>query len=266
MLAALRELAQAAGNEILTVYRRAEIAVQLKADRTPVTEADHRANSVIEAGLKKLDGSLPTLTEESRQSPWEVRKEWQTFWLVDPMDGTKEFLGKNGQFTVNIALIDRGVPVLGVVWAPVSEVMYYAQRGQGAHKVSQGREEAIATRKARKDCLTLVASRSHAGAQIEQLQRRYSPERSIGMGSSLKLCLIAEGSADLYLRDRPTMEWDTGAAHAVVREAGGAVEAWNGSEPSGELRYNKENLKNPQFLVRGDPQFAVYLDPSDHQD
>ena len=259
MLDAIKALARQAGDEILRVYSGETMEVALKADQSPVTEADRRADAVIVNGLQAMNPDIPRLTEESAQEPFEKRKEWERFWLVDPLDGTKEFIKKSGQFTVNIALIEAGKPVLGVVWAPAIELCYWGAQGQGAFKSSGGKTIPIRTRKADPDKLAMVASKDHAGPQVEALKKRFPGCQLKSMGSSLKLCLVAEGDADLYLRDGPTMEWDTGAAQAVVMEAGGVVLKWDGEREGEALRYNKENLLNPQFLVKGDASFPVIL-------
>ncbi len=252
-------IAKAAGVAILEVYRREDQGVSLKADKSPVTEADRKADAIIIDGLKQLSETFPILTEESSECGYEERRDWETFWLVDPLDGTKEFLKGTGQFTVNIALIQAGKPILGVVWAPVIERLYWAAKGSGAHRVLEGKEERISTRVARPESMEIVASQDHSGPQVTALRNQYPGCGLKSMGSSLKLCLVAEGSADLYLRDGPTMEWDTGAAHSVVTEAGGTVKEWLGTQAGTGLAYNKENLLNPAFLVQGDAGLNVVL-------
>ena len=259
MIEDVKTLAKAAGEAILEVYRRDAFDVSLKDDKSPVTEADKRADQVIVDGLKQVDPSIPFLTEESSQTSYDERSKWERFWLVDPLDGTKEFLKKTGQFTVNIALIEQGKPVLGVVWAPVIEWLYWGTREGGAFKRAEGKETAIRTREPNLASMALVASKDHAGPQVQALKEKYPGCELKSMGSSLKLCLVAEGEADLYLRDGPTMEWDTGAADAIVRAAGGVVERWDGSRGSGLLEYNKQELLNPKFLVKGDPKLEVVL-------
>ena len=259
MIEEIKELAKHAGDVILEVYREHDPSVSLKDDRSPVTEADKRADKVILEGLQRISPDIPTLTEESAQAPYLERKAWNTFWLVDPLDGTKEFIKKTGQFTVNIALIEKGVPIMGVVWAPAIELLFWSEGGKGAYRSDASGERAIKARKAVTERLSLVASKDHAGPQVEALKAKYRDSELKSMGSSLKLCLVASGEADLYLRDAPTMEWDTGAAHAIVKEAGGVVQVWDGKRGAEELVYNKENLRNPQFLVKGDPGFDVNL-------
>ena len=259
MLEDVKALALKAGEAILEVYRSEDLGVSTKEDKSPLTEADKRADAIIVEGLKSLTPNLPRLTEESAKESYENRRSWETFWLVDPLDGTKEFIKRTGQFTVNIALIENGTPVMGVVWAPDIEVLYWAEKGKGAYKSDKNGEYGVKTRRAPSERLSVVASKDHAGPQVEALKSQFPGCELKSMGSSLKLCLVGEGEADLYLRDAPTMEWDTGAAHAIVKEAGGLVQVWNGSEGVDELVYNKENLRNPQFLVKGDPGLEVRL-------
>ena len=252
-------IAEAAGTAILEVYRSGELGITQKDDESPLTLADQRADQIIVQGLQALTPSIPILTEESAQEEYGVRKGWETFWLVDPLDGTKEFIKRTGQFTVNIALITRGKPVLGVVYAPAIKLLYRAEQGEGAYRRDQNGERAVTSRQANRDDLSIVASRDHAGPQVESLKESFPGCGLKSMGSSLKLCLVAEGEADLYLRDGPTMEWDTGAAQAIVEEAGGSVTEWLGTTGGDPLRYNKEVLRNPPFLVKGDQGLEVKL-------
>lgn len=253
LLPAVREIARKAGAAIMDVYESDDFDVQAKADDSPLTRADLASNEVIVSGLRQLDPSIPVLSEESRKAPYSERVGWTRYWLVDPMDGTKEFVKRSGEFTVNIALVDEdGVPVLGVVYAPVLDRMYYAARGHGAYR-QDGADEPEAIRVAAYDGekLRVVASKSHAGAALGRFLERLGDYEVVSMGSSLKLCLVAEGAAHLYPRLGPTMEWDTGAAHAIVSEAGGRVTDLNDHS----LAYNKEDLLNPFFMVAGDPPF-----------
>ncbi|MDP1593548.1 MAG: 3'(2'),5'-bisphosphate nucleotidase CysQ [Gallionella sp.] len=236
-----------AGQAIMEIYADPANAVMTKSDNSPLTQADLAADRVISAGLKALALDWPILSEESAQIAYENRSDWQRFWLVDPLDGTKEFIKRNGEFTVNIALIENGEPVLGVVYAPVLDVCYFAARGVGAF-VRRGVAEAQAIRVKEHvpgEPVKIVASRSHADERTAALLRKLGDYQCISMGSSLKLCLIAEGEAHFYPRLGPTMEWDTAAAHAVVKYAGGRVCNLNGIE----LCYNKMDLHNPEFLV-----------------
>lgn len=249
-------LACKAGEAILKIYSRDDFGVTYKEADQPLTLADKAANEVILAGLAGLTPEAPILSEESRSVPFEERKSWGRFWLVDPLDGTKEFIKRNGEFTVNIALIEGGQAVLGVVHAPVLGVTYYGGRAFGAFKVKDGKTERITVADYTKSpALKCVGSRSHAGADLEGFVKRLVASgvnaEFVSMGSSLKLCLVAEGAAHLYPRLGPTMEWDIGAAQAVVEAAGGSVTDINGAR----LRYNKEDLLNPYFAVAGSPPF-----------
>lgn len=240
-------IAVKAGQAIMEIYADPANVVMTKADDSPLTQADLAADKVIKAGLENLQSGWPVLSEESAEIPYETRKNWPCFWLVDPLDGTKEFIKRNGEFTVNIALIENGEPVLGVVYAPVLDVCYFAARGVGAF-IKRGAEasQPVGAKAALPgEVLKIVASRSHADERTAALLAKLGEYECISMGSSLKLCLVAEGAAHLYPRLGPTMEWDTAAAHAVVTCAGGRVCDWVGAE----LSYNKPDLHNPEFLV-----------------
>jgi 3'(2'), 5'-bisphosphate nucleotidase len=240
-------LALQAGEAIMAVYRSGEAGTTSKADDSPLTLADLASHRTIVAGLKKLTPDLPILSEEAADIPYAERKQWTSYWLVDPLDGTKEFIKRNGEFTVNIALIQNGIPVMGVVYAPVLETCYYAAKGTGAF-VQRGNSAArqIGVRLYQAgQTIRVVASRSHSDARTAALLDKLGDHESVSMGSSLKFCLVAEGEAHFYPRLGPTMEWDTAAAHAVVNEAGGIV-----CDAAGrELRYNKQDLHNPEFFV-----------------
>ncbi len=240
-------LAHRAGEAIMVVYRSGEAGTTSKADDSPLTLADLASHRIIVAGLKTLTPDVPVLSEEAADTPYGERKLWTCYWLVDPLDGTKEFIKRNGEFTVNIALIENGVPVMGVVYAPALDVCYYAARGAGAI-VQRGKSVArpiIVQPHVAGTTIKVVASRSHNDARTEALLDWIGDYESISMGSSLKFCLVAEGEAHFYPRLGPTMEWDTAAAHAVVNEAGGTVCDLAGQE----LRYNKADLRNPKFFV-----------------
>jgi 3'(2'), 5'-bisphosphate nucleotidase len=244
------ELALLAGNKILDVYNSEEFSIQEKDDKSPLTAADLASHHAIVDGLTALTADIPVLSEESASLPFSERSSWQRYWLVDPLDGTREFIKRNGEFTVNIALIDAGVPVLSVVHVPVSGVSYLACKGQGAFKQEPGSERrAIAVRKLGDGPVMVVGSRSHRGDSLISFLEKLGEHDMVGMGSSLKLCLVAEGAADLYPRLGPTSEWDTAAAQCVVEQAGGFVTDTD-MKP---LRYNtKDSLLNPFFLVFGD--------------
>lgn len=242
-------IAEAAGRAILEVYDT-DFAVEAKADASPITEADRRANEVIRQGLEALPGSRPILSEEARAVPWEVRRHWQEYWLVDPLDGTKEFIQRNGQFTVNIALVRARRPVLGVVHVPVSGVTYAGIVGAGAWRRDRdGTRRPIRVATLGGGPVRVVGSRSHRGPDLDGYLERLGPHEMVPMGSSLKFCVVAEGQADIYPRLGPTSEWDTAAAEAVLTAAGGRVVASDG-QPMG---YNKgPDVLNPWFIASGD--------------
>lgn len=247
------DVAADAGAAILEVYESSDFNVETKGDGSPLTRADRQAHNVIEAGLRGLPDDIPILSEESGEEAFAQRRSWSLFWLVDPLDGTKEFVKRNGEFTVNIALIDQGKPVLGVVYTPVSAVGHFGTLPGGAFRSDAAGTKSIAVREIENDVVTMVASRSHAGEAVQSyrqnLTSRFDEIAVKSMGSSLKMCLVAEGKADIYPRLGPTSEWDTGAAHCVVESAGGQMLQLNG-EP---LRYNKTDILNPWFLACGDP-------------
>ena len=258
LLDAVADIAQRAGRTILEIYGT-NFDVDAKADDSPITEADRRANDVIKAGLDALPLKLPLLSEESRQAPWEERRHWDSLWLVDPLDGTKEFVSRNGQFTVNIALIEGHRPRLGVVHVPVTGVTYSGLVGQGAWKQSgEGPPEPIRVRRLGDGPVRVVASRSHRGPDLDGYLERLGPHETVSMGSSLKFCVVAEGQADVYPRLGPTSEWDTGAAQAVLEAAGGQVTDTDGQR----LRYNKgPNVLNGWFIAFADDSrdWSAYL-------
>lgn len=252
MLPDVIDIAHAAGEDILTVYRQTELEVTRKADDSPLTQADLASHRRIVGRLRELTPDVPILSEESQGIDEAERSTWTRFWLVDPLDGTKEFVKRNGEFTVNIALIEDAVPVLGVVYAPDLGVSYYATRGQGAFKQQRGAqpERIGAASLGKGEALRLVASRSHMNAETEafvaQLREQH-PVEMVSIGSSLKLCLVAEGRAHLYPRFGPTMLWDTAAAQCVAEAAGAEVRDLSTGTP---LRYAlKGDLRNPFFLV-----------------
>lgn len=243
----LRAVARMAGQAILTVYH-GDIEVEQKADDSPLTQADIASHERIVDGLHGLTPDIPVLSEESFDKlSWEERRGWDRYWLVDPLDGTKEFIKRNGEFTVNIALIQDHDPVLGIVHVPVTGVEYYGS-SDGAFKTEDGRTRRIEAPRETASPLRVVGSRSHRGGSLDAWLAQLGPHEMVAMGSSLKLCLVAEGAADIYPRLGPTSEWDTAAADAVVRAAGGRVLTLDG-EP---LRYNVEaDILNPYFLVAG---------------
>jgi 3'(2'), 5'-bisphosphate nucleotidase len=241
-------IAKEAGNAIMQIYNQ-DFEVEYKQDSSPLTLADKKANDIIEDGLNQLSINLPILSEEGKETPYEDRKHWEYFWLVDPLDGTKEFVKKNGEFTVNIALIHKDTPALGVVYVPVLDVCYWAKQDKGAFK--DGRKLPLKTEKQR-DTYKIVASRSHMSVETKNFIDAIETDKEkelVSIGSSLKICLVAEGEADIYPRLGPTMEWDTGAAHAIVNGAGMQLNKIKNNEYS-EHDYNKENLLNEWFVVQ----------------
>lgn len=256
-LKAIEDIAIQAGVEILKVYNASHsIEVELKADDSPITEADRLAHKTIVEALNALTPNIPVLSEESTAIDYEVRRLWSLYWLVDPLDGTREFISRNGEFSVNIALINEGNPILGVIHVPVLGITYSGQTGVGASKQLAGEEPVAIKTQALGSPIRIVASRHHRGAEVDQLISNITATRGepevVTMGSSLKMCLLAEGAADFYPRLGPTSEWDTGAAHAILNAAGGELVDLN-FKP---LRYNqKDGLLNPSFLGLGDPSF-----------
>ena len=254
------DIARDAGAEILDVYQ-SDFDFQTKGDGSPLTLADQKAHTLIETRLRALTPDIPVLSEESIDEVGETRLQWSRYWLVDPLDGTKEFIKRNGEFTVNIALIDEGVPCMGIVYAPVLESLYFAQHGEGAWKKSaQAEAEPIKTRRLNLDKVEIVASRSHLSEEVKRFASSFDAYSEnvdlISMGSSLKLCLVAEGCADVYPRLGLTSEWDTAAAHCVVEAAGGKVIDCE-LQP---LRYGKRDILNPWFIVVGDPRVNYHCE------
>jgi len=250
LLLEVTALAREAGRAILEVYA-SSFSVQEKEDRSPLTEADLRSEKLILAGLRRIAPEIPVLSEESVQLPYSTRKHWSRLWIVDPLDGTKEFVQRNGDFTVNIALVDNHRPVLGVVHAPVHERDYFACEGVGAFRSdaqASGRPIRVAKRGA--GAVRVVGSRSHRGSSLDGFLARVGPHELVEVGSSLKLCLVAEGQADVYPRMGPTSEWDTAAGQCVLEQAGGHVVKLDG-EP---LDYNREDTLNPNFMAYADAE------------
>ncbi len=252
MIEQLKQIAEGAGGEILRFYD--DTIAEQKADNSPLTLADKASHQFISAALRDLDASIPILSEEAAETDYADRLSWERFWLVDPMDGTKEFIKKTGEFTVNIALIEGTRAVVGMIYVPAQELFYWADVRGGAHKQHTGRVSMpISCRQANLNQLAIVASRDHAGPAVKELLARFPRAETRSMGSSLKFCLVAEGKADIYLRDVPTMEWDTAAAQCIVEAAGGSV----CSLDSNPLSYNKEALRNPPIVTLGDPSLFV---------
>jgi len=246
----LLEIAKNAGAAILEIYESDDFDVSSKDDNSPLTRADQAANKVICDGLEKLEVQYPIISEENKLVDYEVRKKYDRFWLVDPLDGTKEFIKRNGEFTVNIALIENGRTVFGVVYTPVVDELYWAGKGEGAFFIKE--DETIKLQaneyKTTDKGLRLVCSRSHLNEETKAFVDNYSEPELVSKGSSLKFLILAKGEADIYPRIAPTMEWDTGAAQIILEEAGGSVTVYNSTQP---LEYNKEILRNPYFVAKG---------------
>lgn len=249
MLSSLIDISREAGKAILNIYN-SDFAVEEKSDHSPLTMADKKSHDILCGHLKKVY-PFPVLSEEGKHIPYEERKSWEHFWLVDPLDGTKEFIKRNGEFTVNIALVHRAIPVLGIIYVPVSDVLYYAVHGEGSYRIDHGSTERLPIT-AHKDRITIAGSRSHGTREYEEYTRgirnKYGNIAFISAGSSLKFCLVAEGTADIYPRLGPTMEWDTAAGQAIVEEGGGRVVLL---ENGRQLEYNKVSLVNPYFIACG---------------
>ena len=251
-----------AGKEILKVYESDDFQISSKEDKSPLTLADQNAHNKIVGFLEKTE--IPILSEEGKHLPYDERKNWDYFWLVDPLDGTKEFIKRNGEFTVNIALIKGTTPIAGIIYVPVTKALYFANSDEGAYKIEDIDSEDLhdfdfevlrsnAVKLPVPDFerpYTVVGSRSHMSEEtiqyIEKLKVDHGDIEMLSVGSSLKQCMIAEGKADIYPRFGPTMEWDTGAGHAIINASGGSITQVDGSP----LIYNKENLLNPYFIVK----------------
>lgn len=240
------DIAKKAAVEIMKIYNK-DFSVEYKEDNSPLTEADLKANSIICENLQELYPNIPILSEENTHIEYNKRKDWEYYWCIDPIDGTKEFIKKNGEFTINIGLIHKNTPVLGVVYAPVFDDIYYAKKDTGAFK--NGQKLPLHINKNFEEKLTIATSKSHQNSDTQKyIDSLESKEKNIIIkGSSLKLCLVAEGIADIYPRLAPTMEWDTAAADAIVRESGKMTYQFNTDMP---VIYNKKDLLNPWFMVK----------------
>lgn len=245
------DIAQKAGAAILDIYNNYDdVQIEQKSDDSPLTIADKTANAIICEGLEQLSVKYPIISEENKEIPYEERKNFTHYWLVDPLDGTKEFIKRNGEFTVNIALVYNQRVVMGVVYAPVLDEMYWAAKDQGAYRIRDGRKERldISAFTMKDEQLNIVCSRSHLNSDTEDFIGKLNQPNLVSKGSSLKFLIIANGDAHVYPRLAPTMEWDTGAAQIVLEEAGGKV---INHETNDHLEYNKENLRNPYFVAYG---------------
>lgn len=246
-------ISQEAGELILEFYRSA-FTVTHKSDDSPLTQADLAAHRHISAALEKLTPDIPVLSEEAANIPYEVRKSWERYWLVDPLDGTREFVNRRDDFTVNIALIENGEPIIGIVHVPVFNTSYYAARAAGAFELKEGLQRRIHIRTPVPAVPYFVVTRNNRDAALDALLAKLPTHEAVSRGSALKICLVAAGDADLYPRTGPTSEWDTAAGHCVVDEAGGTILRL---PELTTLRYNqKDSLLNPGFVVIGDRQFG----------
>jgi len=244
----LEALARKAGAAILEIYETS-FSVAEKEDRSPLTEADTRSHEIVSGALKSRYPDIPVLSEEGKEVPFEARSRWSRFWLVDPLDGTKEFIKRNGEFTVNIALVEGGKPVLGLIYIPVSDLLYVGRTGEGCRELSGGRSRSVRARLPDEgEPVKVVRSRSHPSPQVERMLDRFPSRQALSRGSALKFCALASGEAHFYPRLGPTWEWDTGAGHTIVLAAGGVVVDVHGSP----LEYNKPNLVNGPFLAAPD--------------
>lgn len=245
LLESVTDIAVKAGKATLEFYHE-DVDVSLKDDQSPITEADLASHRIIVNGIKKLDPNTPLISEEGDIPDYDVRKDWTKFWIVDPLDGTKEFIKRNGEYTINIALIEDGVPVMGVVYAPIREVLYYASKDHGSwKKEGDGEAVQIFSQPARKDQpLNVVSSRSHGSDKLSEYLKEFQVEDHVFAGSSLKFCLVAEGKADIYPRFVPTMEWDVAAGDCVFRYS-----ARNGAHHHNQIKYNKPDLLNDGFVI-----------------
>lgn len=244
------KIADEASEKVLHIYQ-SDFKVNYKEDHSPITAADIASHDIIVKGLRQISRDIPVLSEEGAEIPWEERKKWRRFWLIDPIDGTKDFTQRTGEFTVNIAMIEDGEPVMGVVTAPALKEAFWGIKGEGAHMRDRtGRVHRIRVAEP-KDTLRVVASKNHLNEETRAFIEALGSHETVQAGSSLKFCRIAEGHADIYPRMGPTSEWDTAAAHAVLVAAGGKVQT-----PEGQpLVYGKENILNPNFIAAGNWYF-----------
>lgn len=244
-LEALLDLTKRAGKKIMEVYNRPDFSelISLKSDESPLTLADTESHLLIEKELTEMFPAIPLMSEEGSEIPYNERSKWPVFWCLDPLDGTKEFVNRNGEFTVNLALIVAEEPVFGIIHVPVTDVTYYALKGHGCWKIEKGVRTRLNTNQSILN-LVAVGSKSHAAPEEDSVLKQFPVISKTSIGSSLKFCLVAEGKADLYFRHGPTMEWDTAAGQAIVCEAGGSMVDDSGNA----FRYNKEVLRNGSFL------------------
>lgn len=249
-------IAVKAGDAIMEIYERG-FSIVYKNDDSPLTEADKKSNEIICSQLEEIYPKTPILSEENKEVPYEIRKNWEYYWLIDPLDGTKEFIKKNGEFTVNIALMKKDKPILGVICAPALNLLYYAEESKGAFRIDgNGQKYKLPIYNKEPDNCTIkiVSSKSHLSNETEDfigsLRKRYDKIELLPIGSSLKICLVAEGSADIYPRLAPTMEWDTAAGDIIVSESNRKLFKYKDGEIYDSFKYNKENLVNSKFVVK----------------
>jgi len=240
------EITKQAGAVIMDVYKT-NFEIHIKNDKSPVTEADTRANDIITEGLLNIAPDIPVLSEEGRDIPFEERSKWESFWLVDPLDGTKEYIKKNDEFTVNIAYMENNKPIFGVVYAPALDELYWGSIEKGAFKSVAGDSfNPIRVKSELNDPVQIATSRSHPSPKMDNFLAQFDTFDLHPMGSSLKICSVADGTVHFYPRLGPTMEWDTAASHAVIKAAGGEIIKYGTNRP---LEYNKADLLNPEFIA-----------------
>jgi len=254
----LIDICSQAGKKILEIYQKSDkkyMEIEYKSDNSPLTLADRKSHEIICSSLKKNYPDIPILSEEGSEIAYHERKKWNRFWLIDPIDGTKEFIKKNGEFTINIALIEQNTPILGIVYAPVLKKYWYGSK-EGSFSLQYGALKKIQVNNDLNDTIKVVASRSHSNALLQDFLNSIDNYELISMGSSLKICLIADGNADIYPRLAPTMEWDTAAAHAVLKFANGNLIDLN---TKSEMKYNRKNLKNSHFIANSTMDLNLFL-------
>ncbi len=236
---------------ILNIYKSANLEVEYKKDNSPLTLADKTSHDVLVLGLKRMHLGIPILSEEGQDISYQIRKDWKYFWIIDPLDGTKEFISGNGEFTINLALIKDNQPIFGVVAAPTKDTVYFANKGEGAYKrENDSALEKIEARKETKGKIVIARTRSHKNKKEEPILKKLGQTETIHAGSALKFCLVAEGKADIYLRGGPTMEWDTAAGQCIAAEAGAQIYTIDGKA----FLYNKQNLLNPGLICTANSQ------------
>lgn len=249
-------IAAKAGNAIMEIYNKG-FDITYKKDKSPITEADKRANEIICSNLRKIYPEIPLFSEENNNIPYKIRNQWNYYWLIDPLDGTKEFIKKNGEFTVNIALMNKDRPIKGVIYAPALNLLYYAESGKGAYRIDKNKQKCklpIDNFKS-DDTIKVVYSKSHSSVEtenfIDDLYKKYSKIMLLSIGSSLKICQVAEGTADIYPRFAATMEWDIAAGDVIASESRKKLIPYkDGKLLDCSMRYNKENLTNCWFVVK----------------